>query len=168
MARKSASLPPKRRTNKTSTQTQPCTSYKIRKRNSIAFPSPSESLSTTSIQDKSNSPSSYPVALLEFVDAHIDWNTPGEFTSCIPLEECRTVDELFASIVSQASPAIQQRAIIAVKVEHVNYEPDGKSACCRIVRAGTGGLKTYQYLLRRLQELDGETDPELKFMVEWA
>ncbi|TKA63930.1 hypothetical protein B0A55_10304 [Friedmanniomyces simplex] len=138
------------------------------KRRSISLPSPPASGPVIDPQDHRASLEPDSVPVLERIVAEIDWASPDQFPSFIPLDSCYTVEDLFARIDEQVPPMLEQQRAIAVRVQHLYYGGVDRNVSCRIVRVGPGGSRTFDVMLGWLKRSDAEAVPELKVTVEWS
>ncbi|TKA81383.1 hypothetical protein B0A55_02051 [Friedmanniomyces simplex] len=165
--RESAPLVTHATTNAAVTKALPNT-HADAKRSLMGLPSPPASGPAIDLQDHRASlkPDSIPV--LERIVTEIDWASPDQFPSFVPLDSGYTVEDLFARIDEQVPPMLEQQRAIAVRVQHLNYGGAGRNVSCRIVRVGPGGSRTFDVMLGWLKRSDAEAVPELKVTVEWS
>lgn len=102
---------------------------------------------------------------LERAELEIDWWADNEPSGWLQLEAGDDVGSFFRKIDEEMPPRLKDRAVRAVRVEHLNPPPhSGKAFNGRIRRGAEAGFKA---LVRRLRQLRDASTPELTVTVEW-
>ncbi|KAK5133423.1 hypothetical protein LTR08_007762 [Meristemomyces frigidus] len=98
-------------------------------------------------------------------EVEIDWWADGQVQGFMQLDANDNVDTFFGKLDDEMPPTLKDRAVRAVRIEHLNPEPQsGKPFNARIRRGGFAGFKA---LIRRIQQQRVGAVPELMVTVEW-
>ena len=102
---------------------------------------------------------------LERAEIEIDWWAEDQPQGFIQLEAGDDATSFFRKIEEEMPPKLKDRAVRAVRVEHLNPPPNsGRAFNARIRRGAEAG---YKALARRLRQLKDGSTPELMVTVEW-